>query len=575
MDDEGRSEDTNEDLSNEFVNLSLKSRPEKTEDEKVQENDIRVGNEQRGNQTPEQKRVTQGARPKTAIKQLFSPKKSTKKTKKVVIISDEENDEGSLEKKDGNWLNNHPRENEIPNRKPEQKRVAQGARPKTAMKQLFSSKKSTKKTKEVVIISDEENDEGSLEKKDGNWLNNHPWENETPNPQETMTDTVTMSKVYTVSDEWRKSDQKKLHKGDVEVDLKKIYSNLPEFIKKMKIPSLRQEVQAMKKSPKAIVFKDKPFSHMLEIEDEVQNKKPTDKPSRREADKDNSFMAYSLQPQQNQQLSESYWYLDCEYMLAMYLPRDSLQWFNVSDGKGKRIRAIKDEKKDNRWIFIPSFRRAQIALLEWPEDDIVTPESTIRILVVRPSEFDEYVKYCGHLFPVISLPQDEIGAGYPRFWIQKIALRLKLDFIWMIDDSVECFYEYHHTQKPPKPGSFTVYRRRKFGLVFQRIEELVKATKKKTPPIAAMSPKRFIGGTKVNEPFVCSPPRIAVFLNLAALKSKDVYYRPELQALEDMIFGYECEQNGLKVFIDNRVHLQDHDWQDTGARSASVQQKQT
>ena len=86
-----------------------------------------------------------------------------------------------------------------------------------------------------------------------------------------------------------------------------------------------------------------------------------------------------------------------------------------------------------------------------------------------------------------------------------------------------------------------------------------------------MSPKRFRGGTPGQSPFVCSPPRVAVFLNIEALKSKDVYYRPELQALEDMIFGYECEQNGLKVFIDNRIHFQDHQWKDTGARSPAVQ----
>ena len=35
--------------------------------------------------------------------------------------------------------------------------------------------------------------------------------------------------------------------------------------------------------------------------------------------------------------------------------------------------------------------------------------------VVRPSEFDEYVKYCGHNFPVIRLSQDEIGVGYSRY----------------------------------------------------------------------------------------------------------------------------------------------------------------
>ena len=66
---------------------------------------------------------------------------------------------------------------------------------------------------------------------------------------------------------------------------------------------------------------------------------------------------------------------------------------------------------------------------------------------------------------------------------------------------------------------------------------------------------------------------MAVYLNLEALKSKDIYYRPELQALEDMVFAYECEQNGLRALMYNRFHLQDKKWTDTGARSSSVQQK--
>ena len=114
-------------------------------------------------------------------------------------------------------------------------------------------------------------------------------------------------------------------------------------------------------------------------------------------------------------------------------------------------------------------------------------DSTIRILVERPSEFEEYVKFCGHLFPVICLPQDEIGAGYPRQWIQKIALRLELQFIWMIDDSVECSYEYHPNKEPPN----SEYRRRKFGLVFDCIEDFVQDADDNEKPIAAISPKRF------------------------------------------------------------------------------------
>lgn len=424
------------------------------------------------------------------------------------------------------------------------------------------------------------------EREDGEWLEQNPWKCETPNSEEPTEKTVNESKVYTLSGKWLTDND--------DVDLEKIHLNLPKFIDEIKGLSIRQELEnilqidgnALKLDTSSTLLKAIDFTkvkrtpHVLEITQKQDDVTPKDSPSRPGGN--DNFRAFSLPPQQNQHepSAESYWFLDCEYMLRMYLPDDSLQWFNHDDRQGKRIRKINPEKKDERWIFIPSFRRAKIALLDWPQDNIVTPESTIRVLVVRPSEFDEYVTYCGHKFPIICLPQDEIGAGYPRYWIQKIALRLQLQFIWMIDDSVKCFYEYHPRQKPPLgengKANYTKYRRRKFGLVFQRIESVVKAgTKDDHLPIAAMSPRTFLAGRKLTKPFFCKPPRITVFLNLAALKSEEVYYRPELQVFEDMLFGYECEKNGLKVFIDNRIHQKDSQWTDTGAMSPSIKQNLT
>ena len=409
---------------------------------------------------------------------------------------------------------------------------------------------------------------------DGEWLQDHPWKDERPDRQNLkMVKTVAESAVYKVLKKWKTGGK---------VRLQEIYSKLPEFVSEMKGPTCREELERLlhRSLCKTLSLNEGGSPHIKEIVQKKAGVQPQDKRSPREQGE--TFKAYSLpkdDANQFQPSEENYWSLDCEYMLKMYLPpledpSDPLQrWFKTESGKP--IREINPDKKDKRWVFIPSFRRENIALLDWPQDNdkIVTQESTLRILVVRPSEFEEYVKCCGHKFPVISLPQDEIGAGYPRLWIQKIALRLKLDFIWMIDDSVECFYEYHPTKEPDN-GLYKEYRRRPFGSVFKRIENFVKEAKDEEFPIAAMSPKRFMGGTPLNDPFVCAPPRIAVFLNIKALKSKEVYYRPELQVLEDMIFGYECDKNGLKVFIDNRVHLQDRQWKDTGARSPSVQQHQ-
>ena len=394
------------------------------------------------------------------------------------------------------------------------------------------SKKGTEKTNELQEREDH----------DGDWLEDHPWKCETPKSDHPTEKTVIASKAYTVSAKWLTN--KKVH-------LEKIYSKLPTFIDEMKGSSIRQELEDVLNSSmlKLIQSEKKNLSpHVLEI----TQKQPEDNPSVG----NDKFKAFSFI--QHERSEKCYWFLDCEYMLKMYLPDHSLQWFNNDDQQGKRIREINDEKKEKRWIFIPSFRRAKIALLEWPDDKIVTQESTIRILVVRPSEFEEYVAYCGHKFPIICLPQDEIGTGYPRYWIQKIALRLSLQFIWIIDDSMECFYQYHPDQEPPEPGSYSEYRGRKYGLEFQRIEHFVKEADDDENRTAAMSLRRFYVSFPLETPFVCEPPQCAVYLNLTALSEKSVYYRPELKTLEDIIFGYECEHKSLKVYVDNRIHLKDH-----------------
>ncbi|KAL9970645.1 hypothetical protein ACROYT_G023055 [Oculina patagonica] len=445
--------------------------------------------------------------------------------------------------------------------------------------------------KDFAALAISPRQDGESRISNGEWMSDHPWQSCKPDPNLEMKDFVAISASYKLDDDWIKCQGRRQV-----VDLSKIFSNLPIFMQlemQGSINGSRQELEQL------VVKKHENFESPHTREIAVKNVLilTSFQKDKKSLPDDRRLKATSASSDDD--YVGAIYNIDCEYMLQMNVAESMIPWFDIQQCDTfypPMIRKISYPNKEKRWIFIPSFRRAQIALLDWPEDEFVTPDSTLRILVVRPSEFEEYVNYCGHMFPVISLPQDEIGAGYPRLWIQKIALRLKLDFIWMIDDSVECFYEYHPKMAPPERDdgtkNYTDYRRRRFGLVFERIEKfvketkdenlpitamsekLVKETKDKNPPIAAMSPKRFMGGTKLEEPFVCKPPRIAVFLNIAALKSKEVYYRPELQALEDMIFGYECEKNGLKVFIDNRVHLQDKKWTDTGARSPSVQQKQ-
>ncbi|XP_068695974.1 uncharacterized protein [Montipora foliosa] len=420
----------------------------------------------------------------------------------------------------------------------------ENAKPGTSQQTPEQKGKSTKnnatKSKPKRLFSEsKENEKGEWlkENEQGEWLENHPWDHATP----VSFSAVEVNKIFPVREKWQTSDRSK------RVDLEKIYNNIPEFAEDMN--------SDMKKK-----FASNNTTSQT-------NSRDGDKRSLNQGNE--KLKAFSLKDDQYITSSSYNFYLDCEYMLNMYLPSDSKEWFNTKSGN-KYITHINQDRKDMRWIFTPSYRRAKIALLDWPEDKIVTKESTIRILVVRPSEFKEYVECCGHKFPIISLPNDEKGAGYARLWIQKIALKLKLEFIWMIDDSLECFYEYHPTQNPPaknlkKAGDYKSFRRRQFGVVFERLERIVKDGE-----IAAMSPRATPPGRKTKDPFVCKPPHVAVFLNLKVLKEKEVFFRPELKVCEDMIFGYECNKKGLGVFRDNRIQFQDHSWNFTGARSPSL-----
>ena len=405
-------------------------------------------------------------------------------------------------------------------------------------------------------------DHKDREKQDGEWLEHHTWETEEPNSELKMKASVSNSNSYPTPRKWTKNNGKS-------VDLAKIFANLPSFIEEAMgggMNGCRRELKRVLQTQSSEPAIDTP--HVLEIKNESLP------PNDQKVSKKEKFTARSLTSSPEDPKVGNFFYFDCEHILETYVPTSKLSWFQTQiESYTRWIQKIKyDEYKQKRWVFTPSFRRANIALLQWPHDEIINDTSTITILVVRPSEFDAYVEFCGPHFPVIRLPQDEIGAGYARYWIQKIATRLELQFIWMIDDSVKCFVEYD-PKKPPPNGLYKKFRKRKFGLVLERIEKFVKETDGKEVPIVAMSPRRFIVRFTLENAFTCKPPQGAVYLNLKKLQEKQVFYRPELKTLEDVIFGYECEKQNLKVFVDNRVHLQDHPWKDTGARSPSVKKR--
>lgn len=363
------------------------------------------------------------------------------------------------------------------------------------------------------------------------------------------------------------------------IDLEVAFANLPAFVRGMAGDSLHQEatklLSPMRRSPektcRKVLKTVLPKSPQLnEIDEQIQETPTKDKGKTKPEGKFDASSYPESHEQAQGEAQQPRYYFNCEYMLEMHVPNECLSWFTCkNETELAWITGLADGQKDKRWVFTPSFRRAKIALLKWSTegDEELDPEKTHRLLVVRPSEFERYKSSYAHLFPIIRLPNDEIGVGYPRYWIQKIALSLGLDFIWMVDDSVVRFYEYHPQKVLPTDVSDPAvhWRSRKFGVVFSYIEKLAKDN-----DITVISPRRFMGFSPLENEVVCKPPRIAVFLNLLKLKEMSISYRPDLKTYEDMIFGYECSKEGLKVCMSNRIHLDDKRWTDTGARSASV-----
>ena len=213
-------------------------------------------------------------------------------------------------------------------------------------------------------------------------------------------------------------------------------------------------------------------------------------------------------------------------------------------------------KKHDRHIFIPSYMRENCAQLDWKK--AIVDLKTLQILVVRPSQFEKYRKWHGGRIPIVSLPNNVIGIGYARHWILKIATYFGFRFIWMMDDSIKCFYGYDKNGK--------CVGRLRFEEVFSQIERFVEETK----GLAAMSPAIFRPQTSPKKPppaFLRKPPRAVVCLDLELINDKKVSYRPELKSFEDMLFGAECEREGLKVVMCNRIRASDLQFKHTGVHS--------
>ena len=353
-----------------------------------------------------------------------------------------------------------------------------------------------------------------------------------------------------------------------DIDLKVVVQPkiLPEFIRKVGQKStaygeLKEECKRSL-SPNYTPEKSEPGEspYSSQCRDELTGKLPTSKRDNMQRQTASSFNAYSLTPPRPaDNLTPNLVPIDCEYILYLHVP--------MPGNDESFIRRLSDPStytgnNSRRWIFIPSYLRADCGLFNWEESG-VDFEKTNRIIVVIPSQFDTYVRQCGHTLPILRLPQDELGIGYARHWILKIAMRLGLEYVWMIDDSVSWFCEYPHPNETKENGKPHL----EFELALKKLEDIAQSDACKEH-LAAISPSRWRKGYKVSNRFTYKPPQIAVYLNLKLIKEHQVQYRPELDKMEDMVFGAECIiRNNLTVCRCNEVIVFDKPWKKTGAAS--------
>lgn len=71
-------------------------------------------------------------------------------------------------------------------------------------------------------------------------------------------------------------------------------------------------------------------------------------------------------------------------------------------------------------IFTPSYLQENCALFNWTETGI-DDRNTVRIIVVKPAQFSDYINHFGRDLPILCLPRDELGIGFARHWILKVA----------------------------------------------------------------------------------------------------------------------------------------------------------
>ena len=70
-----------------------------------------------------------------------------------------------------------------------------------------------------------------------------------------------------------------------------------------------------------------------------------------------------------------------------------------------------------------------------------TLDNFVPVLVVSYEEYGKFVSTCDQWYVVVRLPAtpSPLTTGYTHYWIQKLAKKLALDQVWLLDDQVKSF----------------------------------------------------------------------------------------------------------------------------------------
>lgn len=369
------------------------------------------------------------------------------------------------------------------------------------------------------------------------------------------------------------------------VNLSKIVDELPDIIQFIQEPSspynelekILNQVKEMKKCVKKIkeikiTETDKMGCSLGELDTVLNDIRNIDQ-STKKSTVENVAAPYSKETQVYPTKgieSSGIHFIDCEYTLKISIPPESVY---SAFCRGKLFEP--KETDQYRWIFIPSSDRFEKDIKLDYSNEKSLKRQTLSFVVVRGNQFESYRKRFGATLPIIQLPEIVIGVGYARFWIVKIAKRFKLEYMWMIDDSVSFFKENIPTMMDDKFNMDTDSSKQQINTrcshyCFQKMENILKNQSN----LVAISPRCYRHtGTDVAVEFTYKIIQSVILLNITKLSEKNLNFRPELRYMEDVIFSKECTNAGFKVCVWNAILFKDTYFPTTGANTLSQSPK--